>query len=384
MISGHAKQSTRVRRAKPYFGPRMAARQGDIMRKAYLALLVEYLAKAGDLSEINVLEVGSWAGASTVTWARAIKDLGLAGRVLCIDFWRPYLDLNVNKDEVYQEMTRVAEDGRIFDLFLDNISACKVDDIIDYTVGDSKKVLPSLEHDRFQIVFIDASHQYGDVVADIRNALPLVADGGIFCGDDFELSIEEVSPEAHRQALGSGADYVRDPSTGTEYHPGVTQAVHEIFGKVSSWHGIWGVRRSGSTWLEVDLTGFTPRIPEHLLASERDEHKTAPILLAAYRGYNLVAHNRHVYALRQDIGEVNVAEGPTELQRRYSQGAVIIAQTAEEARARVDAIEFARLAQKLEERLGVLESAVAAQAAIVERLIKLEYKIEAAKKKLSQ
>jgi hypothetical protein len=62
---------------------------------------------------------------------------------------------------------------------------------------------------RFDLVYIDASHDYESVKADIEAWLPLVREGGILCGHDFEAMRTD---------------------NGEVMFPGVRQAVEEIFG----------------------------------------------------------------------------------------------------------------------------------------------------------
>lgn len=326
---------------RAYFGPRMEATQGDVQRKAYLAVLVEYLAKVSGLTRIDILEVGSWAGASAVTWARAIKDLGLTGSVLCVDIWRPYFDLTINRASVYRTMTRVAESQDIFRLFQNNIAACGVEDIVDHIVGESAAVLPTLETDAFHIVFIDGSHRYADVRTDIANAIRLVGDGGILCGDDLELSLTEVDADAHNSALATEIDFVADPRTGVSYHPGVTQAVGETFPNASRWVGLWGVRRSGDAWIDIDLSGFTPRVPSHLASvgaprADPGLRTSTPVLLETHRGMNIIAYKDEVFALRASLGAVDASAGADALIDRFGADSVIVGETAGVVRACID------------------------------------------------
>jgi predicted O-methyltransferase YrrM len=321
-------------------------RQGDPIRKAYLNSLVEYLVKTGGFSDINVLEVGSWAGASAITWAKAIKDFGVAGRVLCIDFWKPYFDLSVNSDHVYQEMTKAAEEERILGQFLNNISGAMVEDIVDHMVGDSKELLPNLEHGRFQVVFLDGSHLYEDVSVDIRNAIPLVAEGGILCGDDFELRLNEVSIDTHRLALSSRVDFTQDPHTRKRYHPGVTQAVSDIFDEVSSWHGVWAVRKKGKKWQNIDLTGFIPQVPKHLQSFLSEPE---PEFVSSHCGFNIVAYGGQNFGLHQSLGEIDIRLGLEELQKLYGSEDIIVYDSADGVRAQIDNTKLVRLMNKLDE-----------------------------------
>src|SRR5262249_3741565 len=63
-----------------------------------------------------------------------------------------------------------------------------------------------------------------------------------------------------------------------------------------------------------------------------------PQLIADWEGYNLVRYARRIYALRQGLGEVDVSDNPQTLIGRYGAGAVVIADTIDEARARVRAL----------------------------------------------
>src|SRR5260370_3373075 len=75
-------------------------RQGPAIRKAHMTSLVRYLKERLGLQTINVLAVGSWAGASTITWARAIKDLGLSGSVQCVGTWWPYVAIQAHQADI--------------------------------------------------------------------------------------------------------------------------------------------------------------------------------------------------------------------------------------------------------------------------------------------
>jgi hypothetical protein len=101
------------------------------------------------------------------------------------------------------------------------------------------------------MVFIDGDHAYSSVAPDIRDYAPLVTDGGHICGDDLELQMSEIDRNFARTHLDK--DLVRDASTGTEFHPGVTLAAGEFFGEVSSYAGFWLMQKTGGTWSKAVL-----------------------------------------------------------------------------------------------------------------------------------
>ena len=92
------------------------------------------------------------------------------------------------------------------------------------------------------MVFVDGDHSYAAVLTDIRAATALIKDGGLLCGDDLERQIFEIDEVYARTQIES--DYIRDPRSGQEYHPGVTLAVERLFGEVSQVAGCWAVRKA--------------------------------------------------------------------------------------------------------------------------------------------
>lgn len=59
----------------------------------------------------------------------------------------------------------------------------------------TRDAAPMLQHmkGRIDLVFIDAAHDFGNVVDDIKNWAPLVRPGGIVCGHDLEHPDNDVT-----------------------------------------------------------------------------------------------------------------------------------------------------------------------------------------------
>ncbi|MCX6901542.1 MAG: class I SAM-dependent methyltransferase [Verrucomicrobia bacterium] len=255
-----------IKERRPYFGPIMAARQGVSVRHAYMrALVEEECARIGDGS-YRILEIGSWAGGSAITWASAVQSFNKGrGCVVCVDPWESYVDNLVRDAEVYQAMDAALKSGDIFNLFLHNIRSSGFYSLIKVMRGQSGDILPLLKPETFDLVFVDGAHDYASVVADLKNASPLVRDGGILCGDDLELQTSEVDMENARNH--SASDYVCDPRTSEWFHPGVTLAIGERFGLVSVWQGFWAMRKTGTCWQKVKSSKPDAKylnIPSHL------------------------------------------------------------------------------------------------------------------------
>ncbi|MHC9064142.1 glycosyltransferase [Nitrospira sp. CMX1] len=256
---------------KPYFGRVMWASQGLPLRHVVMQELVRLESVRVGSGPLHILEVGSWAGGSAITWADALKrHHGGNGRVICVDPWKPYFDLTKRPEApVYREMWNALQDDSIYDLFLHNIAAAGHRDVVLPFRGQSREMLPAFPFRYFDIVFIDGDHSYAAVAADLKLASALVKDGGILCGDDLELQIEEIDQAYARTQTES--DYVRDPRSGREYHPGVTLAVGESLGRVSSIVGCWAARKNGTGWEATEMSKVVcaaDHIPAHLAPQE--------------------------------------------------------------------------------------------------------------------
>lgn len=253
-------------RGRPYFGRHMWASQGLPLRHVVMQELVRLEARGAGGRPMRILEVGSWAGGSAITWAEAIKRYAGVGQVICVDPWKPYFNPKDRPDApVYHRMAEALAHDTVYDLFTHNVAAAGHSDVVLALRGQSTTVLPMLPREYFDLVFVDGDHSYNAARSDLTAATGLVREGGILCGDDLELQLSEIDmPYAQTQLH---ADYIRDPRSGKEFHPGVTLAVGELFGPVSCVVGCWATRKSGGRWQTVSMSMVMPteeNVPRHL------------------------------------------------------------------------------------------------------------------------
>ena len=148
---------------------------------------LEYLASLAQKSQC-ILEVGSWKGRSTS--ALAANTLGL-GLVVAVDTWRGSVEHQAELkgkpvSGVWNEfMTNTAQYDNIWPVPMNSLAASQV---------------ISMSPMRFDMIFIDASHDYESVKADIEAWLPLLAPGGILCGHDayrwgVKLAVKQLVPK---------------------------------------------------------------------------------------------------------------------------------------------------------------------------------------------
>lgn len=123
---------------------------------------------AGETSRVReMLEIGAFEGRTTNFAARLFPQ----ARVTCIDPWADY-----------GEMTDLSAAEAAFDR---NVAAFS--DRVRKLKGYSRDILPALERnwEMFDLIFIDGSHAYEDVVADTRHAWALLKPGGVLIWDDY-------------------------------------------------------------------------------------------------------------------------------------------------------------------------------------------------------
>ena len=110
---------------RPYFGRVMWASQGLPLRHVVMQELVRLEAIRRRTEPFHILEVGSWAGGSAITWADALTRYHQAnGRVVCVDPWKPYFEVSKRPDvAVYRQMSEALDKDTIYDLFVHNVAA---------------------------------------------------------------------------------------------------------------------------------------------------------------------------------------------------------------------------------------------------------------------
>ena len=233
------------------------------LRLVFMIGSVWYLTKVFPNKKLNLLEIGSWCGASALTWGEAIEihNQGIGG-LTCVDAWEPFIDLSINSDAPNLQMHSLLKTEEPYNIFKNNMQFFPKSVDLKILRGWSQKVLPTLLKEEFDLVYIDGDHCYESIVDDIRLSSRLVADGGIICGDDLELQSHNVDASIAKENLRLDKYYSEEFDM--TYHPGVTLAVGDMFGPVSSWAGFWAMQKNGSDWDHVSLEGMPPHMPSNL------------------------------------------------------------------------------------------------------------------------
>jgi predicted O-methyltransferase YrrM len=139
----------------------------------------------------TIVEVGTWKGASAIRMATLLKQNGLpASRIVCVDTWLGSAEhwINRNDDPSFRMPMRWGH-PTIYEQFLANvIHAGQADMIVPLPVDSLTGAQLLLAKKLFaDAIYIDASHDYDHVLADLKAYWDVLKPGGIFFGDDYHL-----------------------------------------------------------------------------------------------------------------------------------------------------------------------------------------------------
>ena len=141
----------------------------------------------------NIIELGSWRGRSSRCLAENTK-----GHLTCVDPWdasnwlvaTQYPDKQPEPDFIWDEF-------RMNMIGLDNVGAMRMS-----SLEASTQIPAGL---KFDMIFIDAEHDYANVTADINAWRQHLAPGGLLCGHDYDESwpdvvkaVDELLPASQR------------------------------------------------------------------------------------------------------------------------------------------------------------------------------------------
>jgi len=141
----------------------------------YQDLYTEMVNKFSDGS--NFVEVGSWKGRSSVYMAVEIINSNKNIKFDCVDVWE-YVDTQ-------NDIPVGSFDGLYFN-FLKNIRPVK--SFINPIKMTSELASFLYDNNSLDFIFIDAAHDYDNVINDIKNWLPKLKPGGCIAGHDYFTS----------------------------------------------------------------------------------------------------------------------------------------------------------------------------------------------------
>jgi SAM-dependent methyltransferase len=135
-----------------------------------------------------MIEVGTWKGASAIRTAALMKEYKISDpQLLCIDTWLGSVE-NWLDPRYFPSLLLKWGRPELYNTFINNvIIKGHTDVIIPFPVDTSTAAKFLLRKKMFaDAIYLDASHEYQDVVADLAAYWQVLRPGGVFIGDDYE------------------------------------------------------------------------------------------------------------------------------------------------------------------------------------------------------
>lgn len=147
----------------------------------------------------EIVEVGTWKGASAIHMAKLARAHHSDAAVLCIDTWLGSMQ-HWDFDDVRRDLDREHGFPRVYHHFLANVVKSGLKDHVFGLPLSSLTAAELLLKRGVQadLIYIDAGHAEREVFMDIDAFWPVLRPGGIMIGDDF--SWPEVQRAVHRFA----------------------------------------------------------------------------------------------------------------------------------------------------------------------------------------
>ncbi len=161
-----------------------------------------------------VVEVGTWKGASAITMANVLKKVVGEGEIICVDTWLGAPEHWMDQS-LYPSLKLKNGYPQMYTTFMNNIVSEGLQNIITPVPTTSFVARRWFQQHNIvaDLIYIDAAHEYPEVIADIEGWLKVLRFGGVMIGDDYSA-----------------------------YWPGVIRAVEEVLDKDRTFRkiGIFG------------------------------------------------------------------------------------------------------------------------------------------------
>lgn len=160
-----------------------------------------------------VIEVGSWYGQSTITMAKHLKARHGSAKLIAVDTWLGAIEFIGAGGE--RDLLLKNGYPQAYYQFLSNVLHNAVQDVVIPFPQTSLIAARYFAQKQLQpeLVYIDASHEYEDVKADLEAYWPLVRKGGVMFGDDFDTNWPGVMQAVKEFAAQKNLDYTIEGST---------------------------------------------------------------------------------------------------------------------------------------------------------------------------
>jgi len=186
---------------------------------------------------IEILEIGSFCGESTIMMGNFLLKKKIPFKITCVDVWSSF-SLESYSDFFLVKINENLKNGKVFSLFKHNIKNSGFSKNIKVIKGDSNIVLKNIKK-KFDLIFIDGSHSYKYVFNDIKNSIKILNNNSYLVGDDYEIPYNKTKHLNYTKLIKENIDCIYDYKNKMNMHPGVTLAVNKFFGSIPSRNGLF-------------------------------------------------------------------------------------------------------------------------------------------------
>ena len=222
---------------RPYIGSYLFSDQ-EAGRKR-LKVINDCLKKIKN-KKISILEIGVYCGQNTLNLYKNLKNKNKVFHY-CVDIFRAFEITERNKKTfIHKKICECLNNGQVYKLFIKNISSISNPDYQFIIKKMFSKNFFKLNKSKFDLIIVDASHQYKYVFNDIKNSLKNLNDNGILICDDYEIEAKNFTSDELKKYVKKDTYLFENKCI---YHPGVTLAVKNIFGNLKSKNGICAIQK---------------------------------------------------------------------------------------------------------------------------------------------
>ncbi|MEX2201876.1 MAG: class I SAM-dependent methyltransferase [Dongiaceae bacterium] len=198
----------------PYAGFDLAAHETDLQGWASTDPLFRLL--FDKLRPKRIAEIGTWKGASALHMAHLAKEYGIVDcEILCIDTWLGSVEHWIFRDRPNYFPSLKLKHGcpTLYMTFIANvISAGAADCVVPFPVASTAAARFLAAHNiQFDLIYIDAAHQYEEVRLDLDLFWPLVRSRGVMFGDDYADTFPGVVRAVDEFASAVGGELQTSP-----------------------------------------------------------------------------------------------------------------------------------------------------------------------------
>lgn len=264
-----------------------------------------------------IIEVGTWLGGSALTCAEILKENDLPTPVVCIDTWLGAQEFwkDISHNERYRDLDLDHGYPRVFHQFLANVLHKNAQNHIVPLPQTSSIAARLLMHHEIQadLIYIDGSHDQGDVMADLESYWPLLRAGGVMFGDDFDEFWPGLIHDVIKFQQQNGLELIRDECFWSfkKSHDHVEQTIPEVDQDMRETTAL----RIENAMLRSRLLSLEATTDNSLRVKEEAIRKLLRELEAAYTKAGNMEHTAGYFAWERDQLKAKIEELETEMEQ---------------------------------------------------------------------